>query len=59
MKNIFFCKICVYPSSKPHIEFDKDGICSGCVAYQRRPDINWKERETRFKKILDFNKKKK
>ena len=30
--NIFFCKICVYPSSKPHIEFNDDGICSGCIA---------------------------
>ena len=58
MNNIFFCKICVYPSSKPHIEFNDDGICSGCIAYQRRPKINWKERESRFKEILLLNKKK-
>jgi len=58
MNNIFFCKICVYPSSKPHIEFNDDGICSGCIAYQRRPKIDWKERESRFKEILMLNKKK-
>tara|TARA_A100001015_G_C14885523_1_gene670267 strand:- start:9 stop:1166 length:1158 start_codon:yes stop_codon:yes gene_type:complete len=58
MNNIFFCKICVYPSSKPHIEFNDDGICSGCLAYQRRPNIDWKKRETKFKEILEKNKKK-
>ena len=58
MSEIFFCKICVYPSSKPHIEFNSEGICSGCIAYQKRPKIDWKEREIKFKKILDLNKKK-
>ena len=58
MSDIFFCKICIYPSSKPHIEFNDDGICSGCIAYQRRPNIDWKEREIKFKSILENNKKK-
>ena len=57
MSNVFFCKICVYPSTKPHIEFNDDGICSGCIAYQKRPKINWKERELKFKEILNQNKK--
>ena len=57
MSNNFFCKICVYPSSKPHIEFNEDGIYSGCIAYQKRPKIDWKERELRFKEILNLNKK--
>ena len=51
MNNIYFCKTCVYPSSKPHIEFNDDGICSGCIAFQRRPKIDWKKREYKFKEI--------
>ena len=58
MINIFFCKICVYPSSKPHIEFNEDGICSGCLAYNRRPKIDWVEREKKFREILNNFKKK-
>ena len=58
MSNIFFCKSCVYPSSKPHIEFNEEGICSGCLAYNRRPKIDWQERKNRFIEILDSYKKK-
>ena len=57
MNDVFFCKICVFPSSKPHIEFNDDGICSGCIAHQKRPKIDWKERELKFKEILNLNKK--
>ena len=53
MSNIFFCKMCVYPSSKPHIEFNEDGICSGCIAFNNRSKIDWEKRETRLKKILN------
>ncbi len=58
MSKVYFCKICVYPSSKPHIEFNDEGICSGCIAYKKRPKIDWKEREIKFKEILESNKKK-
>ncbi len=58
MSKVYFCKICVYPSSKPHIEFNNEGICSGCIAYKKRPKIDWKEREIKFKEILESNKKK-
>ena len=58
MNDIFFCKTCVYPSSKPHIEFNEEGVCSGCIAYQRRPKIDWKDRKFKFKEILNINKKK-
>ena len=57
MTNTIICKTCVYPSSKPHIEFNDDGICSACIAHQKRPKIDWKERELRFKEILNLNKK--
>ena len=53
MSEIKYCKICVYPSSKPHIEFNKEGICSGCIAYNNRPNIDWNQRERKLKEILN------
>jgi N-acetyl sugar amidotransferase len=52
MNDIYYCKQCVYPSSKPHIEFNEDRICSGCIAYNNRPKIDWRQREENLKKIL-------
>ncbi len=46
------CKICIMPSTKPDLEFSKSGICQGCIAYNNRKKINWKEREQQFKSII-------
>ena len=58
MKNFFLCKNCIYPSTKPHIEFNSEGICSGCIAYNVRPKIDWSERMRNLKKILGEHKNK-
>ena len=52
-----FCKLCIYPSSKPHIEFNEEGVCSGCIAFNNRSKIDWKNRELQLKKILTDYKK--
>ena len=52
MTTLKFCKLCVYSSSKPHIEFNSEGICSGCLAYNNRPKIDWQQREEKLIKIL-------
>jgi len=58
MNDIYYCKQCVYPSTKPHIEFNEDRICSGCIAYNNRPKIDWQQREEKLKNILkDFKNK--
>jgi len=58
MNDIYYCKQCVYPSTKPHIEFNEDRICSGCIAYNNRPKIDWQQREEKLKSILkDFKNK--
>jgi N-acetyl sugar amidotransferase len=58
MKNFFLCKNCIYPSTKPHIEFNSEGICSGCIAYNARLKIDWSERMRNLKKILGEHKNK-
>ena len=42
-ESMFFCKLCVFPSTKPHMEFNKDGVCTGCLAYINRKEIDWNE----------------
>ena len=58
MSQVKFCKTCIYPSSKPHIEFNEEGICSGCLAYNNRPLIDWSLREEKLKEILEKYKRK-
>ena len=54
-----YCKNCLIPSTKPHITFNDEGICSACLSYLNRPNIDWKKREDLFLKIVDQVKKNK
>ena len=51
--DIKFCKKCILPSTKPDLEFNDDGLCQGCVAYNNRSKIDWKSRENEFRIILN------
>ncbi len=54
-----YCARCVYPeNAKPTILFDDDGICSGCRLHESRPKIDWEERKSLLKPILDDYKSK-
>jgi N-acetyl sugar amidotransferase len=48
------CKNCIYPSTKPDLEFNSEGFCQGCLAFKKRPLINWDERKQTF---IEFFKK--
>ena len=54
---IKFCEKCIMPSTKNDLEFNSEGICSGCTAYNKRDSINWKEREKNLLEILKYHKK--
>ena len=56
--SVNYCKNCIYPSTKPDLEFNLEGLCQGCVAYNARKFINWKKRDLEFKKLLSEGKKK-
>ena len=49
-----YCKKCVMPSSAAiPIEFDNNGICSGCNTANQKADIDWDRRGKQFKKLLE------
>lgn len=46
------CRLCVMPDSRPDTEF-VDGVCSACLAYQKRPEIDWAGRKQELLALLD------
>ena len=49
-----FCKKCVMPSSSAiPVEFDENGVCSGCNTSNQKVEIDWKRREKQFKRLLE------
>lgn len=49
MINFFRCKNCLYPSTKPDLHFDENGICTACdYTYYYEKEINWKKKEKEF-----------
>lgn len=54
---IFYCKSCLYPSTKPDLHFDVNGICSACANYEKRETVNWETRKEEFSNIVNKYKK--
>lgn len=46
------CKLCLYPDSRPDSHF-VDGVCSGCLSYAQRQNINWDDRLEQLKQWLE------
>jgi N-acetyl sugar amidotransferase len=43
-------------STRPRIEFNKDGICNACTWAQQKKSINWVERLSQLQKLLENTK---
>jgi N-acetyl sugar amidotransferase len=48
-----FCKRCLYPDTKPELEFNEQGICSACTNYEWKQTVNWNEKKSELKQILE------
>lgn len=46
-----FCCRCLYPASKPDLNFSDDGLCSACQAFDARSLIDWVDREKQFQHL--------
>ncbi len=55
---IILCRKCVLPNTRPHVKFDKNGICSVCNSFKRTSKINWKNQRQKFKSLVKEIKKK-
>jgi N-acetyl sugar amidotransferase len=49
-----FCKRCLYSDTHPlYITFDEDGVCSGCRVHEEKDRLDWKERGSKLRSILE------
>lgn len=46
------CTRCVIPDTRPDTHFT-DGVCSACLSYERRPQIDWDARKRDLIALLD------
>jgi len=53
-----YCKRCLYPDTKPQLEFNEDGICSACINYDRKSRIDWSKKRQELQEILEKYKNK-
>lgn len=50
---IRYCRRCVMPESKPDLWFNEEGVCSACLNYRGRDDIDWDARKSELLVVLD------
>ncbi len=49
-----FCKVCVFPDTKPDLMFNREGVCSACqFAFSRKKEIDYEARKTELLQIAD------
>jgi len=60
---IKYCSRCLFPSTKPYIQFDEDGVCGACrVSEAKRAvqdGIDWEARRKEFGQLIEQAKQRK
>ena len=60
MTNMFYCKKCLMPATRPRIQFNENGVCNACSWADEKPAIDWTSRwdelETLCEKYRSRNK---
>jgi N-acetyl sugar amidotransferase len=46
------CRLCIMPPTRPDTAF-VDGVCSACISYLNRPQIDWDTRKKELMQLLD------
>ena len=50
---IRYCTRCLYPDTKPDLSFDERGVCSACLSFERRQEVDWDARRREFIDLVD------
>jgi len=48
-----YCARCLYPETKPDLWFDEHGVCSACLNYQFRAEVDWDQRRAEFLQVVE------
>tara|TARA_A100001015_G_C14985013_1_gene711135 strand:- start:196 stop:1341 length:1146 start_codon:yes stop_codon:yes gene_type:complete len=49
---IKYCNNCLFPETKPDLEFNNEGVCNACTNYFNRPEVDWKKRKEEFVELV-------
>ena len=49
---ITYCTKCLFPSTKPDLFFDENGVCVACNNYDERSDVDWTQRRVELDEVL-------
>jgi len=50
---INYCKVCLYPETKPDLGFDENGVCTACLAAEEKnTGIDWAQRADEFNELV-------
>lgn len=50
------CSRCLYPTTKPDLTFDANGVCSACTAFDKRAMVDWAKRKHELELLLETGK---
>jgi len=53
MKKMKYCKICLFPDTKPDLGFDENGVCDACKSADEKEKIDWDARRKELEKFLE------
>lgn len=56
--SVLFCRHCLMPTTRPRIQFDKEGVCNACRNASLKKEIDWSERRVLLQNILGDHKSK-
>ena len=48
-----FCTKCIMPDTRPHITFNKEGICIACQNNEKKKTIDWDERYKELEELCN------
>lgn len=48
-----YCKKCLYPDTKPQLQFDKNNVCSACVNNLLKENMDWDKKREVFLRIIE------
>lgn len=48
-----YCNRCLYPDTKPQLEFNDEGICSACINSDKKSEIDWNTRRQELSNIFE------
>lgn len=48
-----YCKRCLYPDTKPQLEFNEEGICSACTNFDQKSTIDWDAKRKELSELFE------